>query len=137
MAVIRIQIKGINRLRRQFEKHPNIVGKHISLAINRTVDSIIGKTRPITPVKTGRLVGSFTTDSIRASSNRLVGAVRSLVPYAASVHDLHRPGTRYFNPSKNKGALAGFLIVGVNKAEREIERHFADAGNNIVKELAN
>ena len=135
MAVVRIKIKGVEELRRRVRRSPQSVGKHISLAMNRTVDSIIGKTRPITPVKTGRLVGSFSTDSIRARPNVLLAAVRSLVPYSGFVHDKRPVGQSYRNPSKNKAAVAGFLIVGVDRAESEIERHFRTALNKIVNDL--
>ena len=127
----------MNKLRSRFAKHPVIVGKHISLAINKTIDDIIDKTKPITPVDSGRLVGSFTLDSIRSRTTSLAGAVRSLVPYAASVHDLHPAGSRYFNPTKNKVAVAGFLKVGAERAERQINKNFQDALDNITKALGN
>lgn len=95
----------------------------------------MAKTLPITPVKTGRLVGSFALDSIKAKPTSLIGAVRSTVPYAAFVHDKHPAGTPYMNPSKNKGAVAGFLIVGVERAQQAIDKHFTTALNNIVKEM--
>lgn len=136
MARITVKIKGLNKLRRAFEKHPAIVGQHVSIAINRTIESIRAKTAPLTPVDSGRLVGSFARDSRRASPTRLIGAVASNVPYAGFVHDVHPPGRRYKNPTRNKSAVAGFLVIGTRNARGDIDRHFQDAGNNITKALA-
>ena len=135
MSTITVQIKGLKQFQSRLVRAPVIVGKHVSLAINRASASILQKTLPITPVKTGRLVGSFALDSVRAKPTNLRGAVRSRVPYAASVHDLHPAGTQYRNPSKNKNAVAGFLKVGVERAQQLIDKHFTDALNNIVKEM--
>lgn len=136
MARITVKIKGLNELRQRFQRHPQIVGKHVSRAINRTAASILAKTLPITPVDTGRLVGSFATSSILATPTRLIGSVASNVGYAGFVHDIHPPGRRYKNPSKNKRAVAGFLVVGVKEAKRQIERHFQEAADLITKDLA-
>ncbi len=137
MATVVIKIKGLNRIRRQFAKHPQIVGEHVSKAINRTIEAIRAKTVPITPVSTGRLVGSYARDSKQATPTRLFGLFASNVEYAGFVHDIRPAGQRYKNPSKNKSAVKGFLFIGVERAENQIDKNFQNAADNITRDLAN
>ena len=134
---IKIKILNLDKITARFKRSPGIIGKHISKAINESVQRVIGKTKPITPVKTGRLVGSFGTDSIFSTRTRLTGAVRSLLPYASKVHNLHPAGQAYRNRpiAKNKRAVAGFLKVGVDQAQPEVNRVFAENYQRAIKEL--
>jgi len=136
MTTIVVKIKGLKGLQQRFRQHPQITGRHVSKAINRTIEAIRSTTVPITPVDTGRLVGSYAKDSLRATPTRLFGAFRSKVPYAGFVHDIPPLGGRYKNPSKNKGAIKGFAAVGVKRAQRQIDRNFQRAADGITRDLA-
>lgn len=136
MATITIKIKGLNKLRSQFVRHPQIVGEHVSKAINKTIEAIRAKTVPITPVDTGRLAASYARDSRQATPTRLFGLFASNVEYAGFVHDIRPAGQRYKRPSKNKSAIKGFLFIGVERAENQIDKNFQDAADSITRDLS-
>ncbi len=133
---VTIKIPKLKTFRARMRKHPQITGKHTAIAINRSIKSILDRTRPITPVDTGRLKSSFQRDSIKATSARPLGAVISKVPYAGFVHDILPAGQRYKNPTRNKQALSGFLIIGSRRAQTQVDKHFTTALKNITRELA-
>lgn len=134
-ATIRIRIINIDKLHRRLNRFPEIAGKHISRAINQSIAAIEAKAIPLTPVKTGRLKGSYTFGRIASRPTTLRGRVKPDVFYAAAVHDIHPPGFGYFKPSKNKRAVAGFLLIGKNVAEPQIGKQFDKAIKNIANDL--
>lgn len=134
---ITLKVKGFAELRKQLNKSPEIVAKHIRDMINNSIEEIEARAKPITPVKTGRLVNSYALGREQATSRMLTGKVSPSVNYALSVHDLYPPGTRYKRPSKNRNAVAGFLAVGTKEATPQIGRFIKDAGDQITRELAN
>lgn len=136
MVQINIEIKGLRELRGRLKRFPRISGKHVSQAINKSVFAIEAEAKPITPVKTGLLRGSYSFGRVLSSPFTLMGRVKPNASYAQSVHDLHPPGQRYIRPSLNKNALAGFLTIGQDRAERQTDGFFQDAANNITGELA-
>jgi len=131
---ISFKIKNVNELRRNITRFPRVAQGAVADAINRAVTIVEQKTKPLTPVKTGKLRAQFELDRIIASPTSSRGAVRNTTPYALAVHNLHPVGTFYRNPSRNRGARAGFLILGRDKAEAEIDRVFEKALDFIIDE---
>lgn len=132
MTQVVVEVRGLDKLQKMADKFPAITQKHIDKAIVRSIGEIEIKTKPITPVKTGVL-----RNSMIPVFKPFVGTFGARnVAYASKVHDMHPVGTPYFNPSKNKTAVAGFLAVGAKQAEATINEAFATAINDIVRELA-
>ena len=131
MPTIKVEIKNLEKLTSLASKFPKVSQKYIDEAIVRSIGEIDIQTKPITPVKTARL-----RNSMIPIFRPFKGIYGSPVKYASSVHDLYSVGTPYKNPSLNKNAVAGFLAVGVRRAEKEIQNAMAIALDKIVRELA-
>lgn len=131
---ITFKIKNVNALRRNLTRFPQVAQGAIADAINKAVTVVQQETIPLTPVKTGKLKAQFQLDRILARPSSLRGAVRNTTPYAVAVHNLRPVGAHYRNPSRNKSARAGFLILGRDKAEAEIDRIFEKALDFIIDE---
>ena len=136
MPDVTVKIKGLEEIKRRINRFPEISGKHVAQAINESVLAIESKAKPITPVAQGILVGSYAFGRVRATQTSLRGVVNPTTPYAAEVHDLYPPGTPYKRPTKNPRALAGFLEVGKDAAQNQVDRFFAAALRSITKDLA-
>lgn len=130
-AQVKLEIKNWDKITKMADKYPAISRKHIDKAIVRTIGEIDIQTKPLTPVKTGRLRNSFIP-----IFRPFEGVYGTNVPYASDVHNLYSAGKSYKNPSLNKSAVAGFLVVGVDKAKPEANNAFKEALVNITKDLA-
>ena len=128
---ITIKIDNLDIVRSMANRYPAISQRHIDDAIVRSIGEIDVQTKPLTPVKTGRL-----RSSLLPRFAPFQGIFGTKVPYAVSVHDLHAPGTRYRRPSLNKKAIAGFLTVGVKRSGRVINTAFQKALDNIAEDLS-
>jgi len=128
---IKIEIKNLDKLTKLADKFPAISQKHIDKAIVRSIGEIDINTKPLTPVKTGRL-----RNSMIPIFSPFKGVYGSPVKYAERVHNLHPAGSPYLNPSLNKTAVAGFLSIGVKRSLDKINETMAIALNDIVVELA-
>lgn len=131
MTQVAIKINGLEKLTKLADKFPKVSQKHIDRAIVRSIGNIDRETKPLTPVKTGRL-----RNSMVPIFSPFKGVYGSPVNYASTVHDLHPAGERYLNPSLNKTAQAGFLSIGVKQSRNAINDAFGEALESIVKELA-
>lgn len=131
MAQIQVEIRGLEKLTRLASKFPAVSQKHIDQAILRSIGEIDIQNKPITPVKTGRLRNSFIP-----IFRPFEGRYGSPVAYAQEVHDKYPVGQPYRRPSLNRSALAGFLALGVQRAQNVIDTAFNTALKNIVNELA-
>ena len=135
MPIIKLKIRNLDRLRDRLNQFPAISGKHVSAAINKAVFAVEGKAKPITPVKGGRLVGSYTFGRIMSTAQTLLGRVKPNVFYAKFVSAKAQVGQRFKRPSKNRKAVGGFVEVGVRRARPEIERFFQQAADNIAQDI--
>lgn len=131
MSQIGIKINGLDKLTSVARRYPAIAQKHLDRAIVRSIGQIDRETKPLTPVKTGRL-----RNSMVPIFTPFRGVYGSPVKYASDVHDLYPVGENYKNPSLNKNAVAGFLAVGVKQAGGRINEAFAEALKAIVNDLA-
>lgn len=76
MPAIAIQIKGLAQLRKQIKKYPKIANKHYRRAMLKSVTTIEGKAKPLTPVFRGRLRQSIVS-GVRGTGIELTGVVGS------------------------------------------------------------
>ncbi len=150
MAQITIKIKNLKKLRAALNRYPAISGKHISAAMNKAVFAIEAKAIPLTPVRTGRLRGSFSFGRILSTPRTLQARVKPDVNYAGFIHFGTRAsggrfvpalGKRLINPAHpsfgtHPGIKANpFLKKGFERAEAQINRFFGEALENITIEL--
>ena len=131
MPTIKVEIKNLDKITSLASRFPKLSQKYIDEAIVRSIGEIDINTKPITPVKTGRL-----RNSMIPIFRPFRGVYGSPLDYAERVHFLHPAGTPYRFPSLNKSAVAGFLTIGVEKSLRKINNTFATALEKIVAELA-
>lgn len=125
MSDIGLQIKGLDKFQKVMGKSPIITAKAFSDAIKESLIDIQSKTRPITPIDTGRLrtsIGARNADGIFKVKG-LVGSIGSDVEYAWPVHEKHR--------TKSK-----FLLKGTKKAVRDIKKNFERAIETIFKTIS-
>ena len=120
MSKVVVKLKGVGSLLKQLANSPNIIQKEGTDAIFKTLSIVEGNAIPLTPRKTGRLMGSYQT-SIRP----LAGILKVDTEYAGYVHE----GTRFM-----KGQP--FLSKGFNKSKQRIEGIWKALGDKIVKDLA-
>ena len=128
---VTLEIKNLDKILKLGDRFPAISRKYIDKAIVRALGEVDRETKPLTPVKTGRLRNSFIP-----VFRPFEGVYGTNVPYALEVHNLYEAGQRYKNPSLNKNAVAGFLVVGVRRAGAEANKAFKEALVNITKEIA-
>ena len=127
---VKIEIKNLDKLVKMADRYPAISQKYIDQAIVRSIGEIDIKTKPITPVKTGRL-----RNSMIPVFTPFKGVFGAHVSYAPRVHNLYSAGTPYKFPSLNKNAVAGFLTIGVKESEAKINQAMSDALEQIVAEM--
>ena len=131
MAVA-IQIKNLDKLQKLAEKFPAVAERHVNDAIAKSLMTVYANMVPGTPVDTSRLREDFHVPHV----TRFQGWIGTKLPYARRIHDLYPVGTAYKNPSKNKGAFAGFLTYAGNKSQRAINELFSIAIRATLKDIS-
>ena len=117
---INIKIKNMPQVMAALKQSPVIVGKHINKAIKESIFDIERKAKPLTPVDTGRLRGSYDT-----RFGTLYGEVTPTAEYAIYVHE----GTRYMTGRP-------FLSKGVKQAMSQINKNFEKGLEGALNEIA-
>ncbi len=139
MAVISIKIKNLERVRNAIDRHPEIAGRHVANAINKSIADIRQETIPITPRKTGNLRGSYDRGGTKLATPKNLrgefGPNLAVAPYALFVNDMYPLGGRYINPT-TKGTLPRFLEEGEIRARRKVSERFKKALENITNDLS-
>ena len=135
MKSINIEIRNLEKLTSLANKFPKVAQKHIDKAIVDSISEVHIEVQPITPVKTARLKNSMVP-----IFSPFKGSLGTKVEYARRVHDMYSVGSPYKhrNPTAttNMNAVAGFMVVAVQRAKNVINNAFAKALNDIVVELA-
>jgi phage gpG-like protein len=125
--MIKVTIPNLPKLTKALNKYPETAGKELSIAFTKSALQVVRETKPITPLKTGRLrssigqqggEGIFLIEKMRA----IIG---TNVKYAVYVHE----GTKF---------MAGrpFLATGTQKAMSDIQQYFKNALTNITEKIA-
>ena len=117
--MINIQVKGLDKLLRNFDTLSIEMKLMITDAIKKSALLIESKAKPITPVDTGRLRSSITS-----AITPMEAIVAPHTEYAIFVHE----GTRYMGPRP-------FMEIGAEKAFPEIRKVFEDAINIILSKM--
>ena len=148
MPELAIQINGLEEFRKALSDYPRISGPIMQRAITKSIYDLQARTVMLTPIKTGRLRGSFQT-----AFSPLQGILKVGVNYAIYVHEGTAP--HQIRPVNKKalywkgadhpvsfvnhpGTRANrFMESGLHSARQAIEDNFAKALNEIVKTIAN
>ncbi len=131
---VKITIRGAKELKNALDRFPKQAASRFADAINKAIIKIEQTTFPLTPRKTGKLRAQYPIDRRTATPSSLRGAVRNTTPYAVGVHNLYSAGTPYRRPT-TPGTVAGFLIVGANRAQGEVDKIFVQALEDITEDL--
>ncbi len=154
MPEIKVEIKGLDKLKNAMKKFPEIAAKNLNEGIKLSIYEVQRTTIPKVPVSEGRL-----RNSIKIELNPLQGSLGFTANYATYVHEGTRPhwppfheGSSLARWSRLHGiipflvaraiSLRGtrsqpFLKEGVAEAKSAIERRLAQALENIAKDIAN
>jgi len=122
MANLKVEIRGLKSLQRQFARSPQIVGKRLNEAINRATIILTNylKTGGITPVDTGQM-----KRSIRPIITHLKSTIAPHTNYAIYVHE----GTRFMTGRP-------FLATAIKDKQSQVQRQFDNAARDITNDLA-
>ncbi len=135
--MIQIKIKNLDKIKAALAKSPQIVAKHINKAIKKSIFDIRNRAIDTTPVKTGRLRGSYDT-----RFGMLRGQLRPAAKYAIYVHEGHRQEVGRFVPAIGKRLVAPyvkgnpFLKKAVKQAENKVQNNFGKGLSNALTEIA-
>ena len=81
-----VQIKGLDKLIKGVKKYPANSKVHLNKAIKKSIFQVEAKSKPLTPIDTGRLRGSY-----REQFSNLRGVLWVQADYGVYVHE----GTKY------------------------------------------
>jgi len=149
---IRIEIKNLDKVRAALLKSPEIVAKHVNIAIHQALDiDLWNAKQETTPVDTSNLIGTW-----EKKFSNLRGEMGPRSKYALPVHEGSRPhwtsvknlkgwANRHgWNPYllqrhiAKKGTKANpFLKNAIDIAQPSINKRFDTALSNSLKEIAN
>jgi len=125
--MINIQIPNLPKFQAALKKYPQLAGKEIKKALEKSAYQIVRETKPLTPVDTNTLrssIGEVNKQGI-FKIEKLKATVGTRVKYAVYVHE----GTRYM-------VNRPFLATGARQAVSKIQGFFKDAINNVFNNIA-
>lgn len=121
MAEIKVEIPDLEKWKTTLHKYPGIVAPILQKAIEKSIYDLQGTTVPFTPIRTGRLRGSY-----RAYFSPLVGILEPTAYYGIFVHE----GT-------SRGIVGNpFMVKGLDAAKDKVNKNFSDALNDVFKKIA-
>jgi len=119
--MINVTIPNLPKFQKALKKYPQLAEKEIKDALTKSLYQIVRETKPITPVKTGRLrnsIGEVGSEGI-FKVEKMRGTIGTNVQYAVYVHG-KKP----------------FLLQGTQKALGAIKGFFKDAMDNVFNKIA-
>lgn len=116
---IDIQITNLPEIRAAFNKAPALMTAELNIAIKKTVFTIQGKSMINTPVLTGRLRASTSSQF-----DNLKGQVGTHTNYDVFVHE----GTRFMRGRP-------YLRDAVNDSKQDINDNFTKAVDNVLNKI--
>lgn len=120
MAAISITITNLPEIKAAFRKAPSLMKNELNTAIKKTVLTIQASSMRNTPVRTGRLRGSTSSEFAD-----LKGQVGTHTNYDVYVHN----GTRYMKARP-------YLKDAVDQENEITQRFFYEAVNNTLSKIA-
>lgn len=158
MISYKIEIKNLAELQSHFRKAPEITGKRIVEAGNKSLLSLQGTAKQLSPIDSGRLRQSILVSPMRQSGSSFTGSVGTSVDYAAWMErgtgiygpsgQPIRPKTKKFLAFRGKGGKMVFaksvkgvrgrfyMKGAVEQNQRNIDGFFEDAATNIAQDLS-
>lgn len=119
MAEISIKIANLPQIKSAFARAPSLMGRHLNLAIKKSLLNIEADSRRNTPVLTGRLRASHYT-----LFQPLKGEVGTHTDYDIFVHE----GTRFMRARP-------YLRTAVQSNQPTVDRYFGDAVQTVLNEI--
>ncbi len=157
MISYKVEIKNLAELQSQFRKAPEIASKRISEAGNKSLVSLQGTAKQLSPIDSGRLRQSILVSPMRQAGSSFTGSVGTNVKYAgiqeagSGIYGPSgqpiRPKTKKFLAFRGKGGKMVFTksVKGVRgrfymkgsleQNQRNIDGFFEEAATNITKDL--
>ena len=118
--MIEVKIPNLKKLRKALKSHPRLFVQEFNKAIYKAGFKIQAESKKVTPVDTGRLRASISTDT-----GFLQAIISPHTDYAIYVHE----GTRYMRKRP-------FMEKGLKSSERFILNTFKEAEDNVLKKIA-
>ncbi len=147
--MITVEIKNLDELKKTLEAYPRVSAKEINSAINKTLVHIQGEAMKKAPVDTGKLRSHW---QLRVYD--LEGYLRNKMKYAIFVHEGTKPhwvGKKHLQGWANRHGIPVFLVQraiakkgtkanpflkkAIINSERELDRYFETALDNILKKI--
>lgn len=147
-----LEIKGLDKLKEQFAKAPQIVLQEINPAIQKSIILLHRLAGQKVPVDLGFLGGA---EAMKTELSNLRGTLKNTAKYAKAVHDGTRPHwipIDAITPWANRHGIPPFLVArsiarkgtkahpffsdAIRDGQREIDSLFEKALNNIANKLA-
>lgn len=122
--MIEVKIKNIKKLQNAFRKAPKKTVSETNDAIMKSIYTIEGESKQVTPVLTGRLRASISKNIFFSS---LYGSVGPKTDYAIYVHG---------DPDDLKSGDRPFMKWGIEASMSDINRFFQKAADNVTKFIA-
>lgn len=124
-----ITIKNLAKFQKALGKFPQHSVQAIQDAFKKSVHQVIRETAPLTPIDTGRLVGSIGSQDgegiFQIEKDRaLVGTHVKYAVYVHEGHQRHRLGQRKF------------LEQGLKNSKSKIQGFFKEAYNDVMVKIA-
>lgn len=121
--MIKVQIKGLDKLAKNLAKYPKESAKNIQQAITASIFQVERKAKPKTPVDTGRLRAGY-----RHKFGFLTGTLFNPVKYALKQHE----GIHF----KHRVGEAKFMEKGLHQSLGWINSFFEKALEKTLKAIA-
>lgn len=134
---INIQIKNLPQIQAALVRSPQIVSRYINKAINRSIMDIRNASIDESPVRTGRLRGSYET-----RFGNLRGEIGPTVNYAIYVHEGHRQEVGRYVPAIERRLVQPyvrgnpFFRRAIDGVTRKINDNFGDGLKDALNEIA-
>lgn len=119
MPQVSIKITNLPEIRAAFSKAPQLMAKELDIAIRKTVLTIQGRSMANTPVLTGRLRASTSSQF-----GVLKGEVGTHTNYDIFVHD----GTRFMKARP-------YLRDAVEESAQDTDRFFSQSVQNVLDQI--
>lgn len=126
MSAVNVKIEGLSKFQKVLASASTITAPLFQNAIYKSIYTINRKTVPLTPVDTQHLRLSLGRGIVFAP---LYGRIGSNLNYALVQHE----NTRFRHP---RGGGAKYLERGVEASKQEITKHFTDAMNGALDDIA-
>lgn len=144
---VKVEIPGLDKLVAALKKYPSIAAPILDKAIKKSIYDVQAKTIPLTPIKTGRLRGSF-----QVGFSALAAVLKPSVTYALFVHEgtaphvirpvsakaLYWRGADHPVKSVNHpGTRANrFMVSGLAAAQTQVIQNFSHALDEVNRKIA-